>query len=390
MPFAKTGTKPRRHYGRIWLALSLAEAPCQGKACYNIGSRPHLRSLGVVVRFLRSPIAWIGLAISLGALFLAFRGLHWAEVGEALADANYGLLALAAALMLVALYLRALRWAVLFHPRKGMRIGSLLGAMNVGYALNNLLPLRVGELARAYLIGKAENVSAARALSTVVVERTLDTLTVVALLMITLPFIDAPGWAKGPALLLGLVFLGLAVLLATLSADRERVMRLVAWGVRFLPARFRDRTEQAADAAIEGFAVLRRPTVVAQAAAWSAAAWLMSALLMFVVMRAFDLELPFTAGLFVMAATALGMVVPSSPGYIGVFHAIAIESLVNVFDADRNLAASYALVQHAILYLTPFAIGAVYLWYRHDTWEQIRLWAGGEVPVEETTGTGSP
>jgi len=73
----------------------------------------------------------------------------------------------------------------------------------------------------------AEEVSAAHALSTIVVERMLDTITVVALLMVTLPFIDAPGWARGPALFLGLGFLGLAVLLAALSAARERAMALV-------------------------------------------------------------------------------------------------------------------------------------------------------------------
>jgi len=343
-------------------------------------------SKGVRVRFVRSPLFWIGLAVSVGALFLAFRGLHWAEVGEAVADANYGLLVLALVILLAALYLRALRWGVLFHPRRGMRVGNLLGTMNVGYAVNNILPLRVGELARAYVIGEVENVSAAQALSTIVIERTLDTITVVAMLMVTLPFIDAPGWARGPAVFVGLGFLGLAVLLATLSAARERAMGLVGWAVRFLPERSRRRTEQAVDAAIEGFAVLRQPAVMAQAAAWSVASWLLSAVVMFVVLRALDLELPFTAGLFVMAAVSLGMVVPSSPGYIGVFHAIAIASLVNVFDVDRNGAASFALVQHAIIYLMPIVIAAVFLWRERRTWQQVRLWARGAARVEEATG----
>lgn len=330
-----------------------------------------------MLRFIRSPLAWVGLVVSVGALFLAFRGLRWAEVGEAMASANYGLLALALSLMLVSLYLRARRWAVLFYPHTGMRFVNLLGAMNIGYALNNILPLRAGELVRAHLIGEAENVGTARALSTIVVERTLDTLTVVAFLMITLPFIDAPDWAKGPALFLGLAFLGLAVLLAIVSAARERAMALVGWGVRFLPERFRTRTEQAAEAAIEGFTVLRRPTALLRAAAWSIASWLTSAVFVFVVIRAFNLDLPFTAGLFVTAAVSLGMIVPSSPGYIGVFHAIAIGSLVNVFDVDRNTAASYALVQHAIFYLTPIFIAAFFLWRERHTWQLVSLWATG-------------
>ena len=341
------------------------------------------------MRFIRNPLAWLGLAVSAGALFLAFRGLHWGEVREAVAGANYGLLILALAIMLVALYLRALRWAVLFHPRKGMAVGNLLGAMNVGYAFSNILPLRVGELVRAYLIGETEKVSVAHALSTIVVERVLDVLTVVVVLVVLLPFIDVPGWVAGPALGVGIAFLLLAALLVTLSAARERALALVAWGSRLLPEGLRHRVEEVAAAAIGGLAVLRQPWALVQAVAWSAASWLASALLMWVVLRAFDLELPFTAGLFVMVATSLVMLVPASPGYVGTFELAAIKGLENVFDVGHNAAASYALVQHAILYLTPIVIGAVFLWRERRIWRQVRLWARGEAPVEEATGTGS-
>jgi len=341
------------------------------------------------VRFLRSPLFWIGLAVSAVALYLAFRGLHWSEVGDALADANYGLLALALLLMIASLYVRALRWGVLFHPRRDLRLRSLFGAMNAGYAINNVLPVRMGELARAYLIGETERVSRVQSLSTIIVERTLDTLVVVAFLIATLPFIDAPAWARGPALLVGLGFLALGALLAGLHAARDRAMALVGWAVRFLPERMRAQAEQAADSAIEGFAVLRRPAVLAEATAWSVASWGVSALLVYTVLRAFDLDLPFSAAVFVMCATALGMVVPSSPGYIGVFHAIAIESLVNVFDVDRNRAASFALVQHAYLYIVPIAFGAWFLWRERNTWQQLRLFARGEaLPEEEDAPAG--
>jgi len=132
------------------------------------------------------------------------------------------------------------------------------------------------------------------------------------------------------------------------------------------------------------------PAVLAQALGWSVASWAVSALLVYTVLRAFDVDVPFSAAVFVMCATALGMVVPSSPGYIGVFHAIAIQSLVNVFDVDRSRAASFALLQHALLYLTPIAFGGVFLWLiaalstfstmhllAHAAWAQAAMIAGG-------------
>jgi len=90
-----------------------------------------------------------------------------------------------------------------------------------------------------------------------------------------------------------------------------------------------------------------------------------------------------------MVATSLVMLVPASPGYVGTFELAAIKGLENVFDVGHNAAASYALVQHAILYLTPIVIGAVFLWRERRIWRQVRLWARGEAPVEEATGTGS-
>jgi len=337
-----------------------------------------------VPRFLRSPLFWIGLAISVGAGVLAFRGLRWGEVRDAMVEANYGLLALAVVIMLVSLYFRAERWRVLFLPQRGLRLTNLLGAMSAGYALNNLLPLRVGEFARAYLIGEAEeDVRAPHALSTIVVERTLDTLTVVAMLLVTLPFIDAPGWARGPALFFGLGVLVLAVALALVSTARERAVAIVVRLERLLPERWRGRAESWTEAALEGFAVLRTPSVLARAAGWSAVSWLTSAVMIYVTLRAFGLDLPFSAALFVTAAVSLGMVVPSSPGYIGVFHAIAIESLVNVFDVERDPAASFALVQHAIQYLVPIVIGVAYLWHERAVWRRVPLSGLGDATRAE-------
>lgn len=340
------------------------------------------------MRFLRSPLFWIGLLVSLGALLLAFRGLQWAEVGSAVRDANYLLLLLAAAVMFLSLYLRALRWAVLFYPLTHVRVGTLMGALNVGYSVNNLLPLRIGELVRAYLIGGSERVSTARVLSTIVVERVLDTLTVVLMLVLLLPFIDAPAWAMGPALVAGVVFLVLAVLLATLSLARSWALGVVDRGARLLPGRYQTRLRRAAESIIEGFGVLSNPAVLARGVGWSFASWSSTALMMFIVQQAFDLGVGFEAAPFVVATTSLVMLVPASPGYIGTFELVIIKGMEGVFDVGSSAAASYALVQHAFLYLAPMIVAAVYLWREQEARERVRFWARQAPSAEEATGTG--
>jgi uncharacterized protein (TIRG00374 family) len=341
------------------------------------------------MRFLKNPLFWAGLLISLGALFLAFRGLHWAEVGSALRDANYLLLLPAAVVMFFSLYFRAIRWGVLFHPRTDLRVGALMGTMNIGYSVNNLLPLRVGELVRAYLIGDGERVSTAHALSTIVVERVLDVLTVVLMLVLLLPFVDMPAWAATPALVAGVGFLVLAVLLATLSLARQWALTIVDWCARRFPARYQGRLHEAAESVMEGFGVLSKPAVLARGVGWSFASWFASALMMFIVQQAFDLGVGFEAAPFVLATTSLAMLVPASPGYIGTFELVAIKGLENVFDVSRSAAASYSLAQHAFLYLAPLIIAAVYLWRERKAWQRIRFWSREEAPAEEEAGASS-
>jgi glycosyltransferase 2 family protein len=341
------------------------------------------------MRFLKGPLFWIGLLVSLGALILAFRGLDWEEVGRALRQANYLLLLPAAIVMFFSLYFRAIRWGVLFHPRTDLRVGALMGTMNVGYSVNNLLPLRVGELVRAYLIGEAEKVSAAHALSTIVVERVLDVLAVVLMLVLLLPFIDVPAWAATPALVAGVVFLVLAVLLATLSLARRWALTMVDKGVRLLPARHQPRLRQAAESVMEGFGVLNKPAVLARGLGWSFASWFCSVLMMFIVQRALGLGVGFEAAVFVVATTSLAMLVPASPGYIGTYELVTIKGLENVFDVSNSTAASCALVQHAFIYVAPMIIAAVYLWRERQAWRQIRFWARQEAPAEEAAGTRS-
>jgi len=326
------------------------------------------------MRLIKNPAVWIGFVISAVALALALRGLEWSQVGESIRDADYALLALGAVVLFAAIVARTTRWGVLFLPEYRPHAWHLFGGLNVGYALNNILPLRVGELGRAYLFARKEQPHVGRVLSTIVIERTLDTITVVVLLMCILPFIDAPAWARGPAILVGLAFLLFAVALAAAARWRGPATSLIERLSHALPEGARAPIRGGVDAALDGFGVISRPAILARALFWSALAWALSALNMYIVMRAFDLDVPFTAGVFVMCATALSMVVPSSPGHIGVFHAIATESLVAVFDVDRNAAASFALVEHAMLYLMPIVLAGMYAAMERETFTNLPVW----------------
>jgi uncharacterized protein (TIRG00374 family) len=309
-------------------------------------------------------------------------------VGEAAREANYGLIAIAVLLIGVTLILRAFRWRVLFHPYRDMRIWHLFGSLNVAYLINNVVPFQLGDIGRAYLLSELEGISATRSLSTVVIERIIDVLTLLALLLVIAPFVDIPGWARTPSVLLALGVGALAVVLVLASHRRETVMRIVDRSLRVLPARFRPKLREMASSALDGFGVLSHPRTTLELVAWSVAVWLSVGLIVYAGTEAFGLGIGFGGSLFLLIVTTFGFFVPSSPGSFGVYHAVVIGTLTNVFDIPKTDAVSYALVIHLVFYIPPMLLGLLFLWVERRLWqrtsffEKLRQFQGhaGELP----------
>lgn len=311
-----------------------------------------------------------GLLISAGFLYLAFRGVHFREVGAALRTANYWWLIPAVSAIVASITLRAVRWRLLFYPRRDLRLMSLFGSLNVGYLINDLLPLRLGEVVRAYLVSQLERVNAAHALSTVAVERVLDMLITLAFFTALLPFVDLPDGASSKVGVITVIAVGALVVMLLAGAMRERTHALARIGTRRLPGRHAERAHGLLDAVLHGFAALSVPRVAAASVLYSVVIWALAALGLYFGMFAFDLRLSPAAPLFVLALVSLAFVVPASPGYVGVFH-YAVVAALKAFDVDESVALSYAFIAHLIAFLPPMLLGAGYLWRAGISWDRI-------------------
>jgi uncharacterized protein (TIRG00374 family) len=267
---------------------------------------------------------------------------------------------------------RVFRWQLLFSPQK-MRRTNIFHALNIGYFLSNLLPARLGDFIRAYMIGDLERVSKARALSTVVVERLADGLTVVLLLALTALFVpNIPAEARQGAAVVAIVGIGGLAFLLTLSFQKERglaFLRRLASPIPFLRS---DRIWGPVEALVDGFAVLRSPRPLLGVGLWSLFAWLLGGLMFWVVMRAMHLDLPVSGAFLVMTVTSLVVVVPSSPGYIGVFHAAAVLTLTSVYSIEKSDALGYAVVMHAFSYVWLIVLGVYSIWHEGLSYERLQ------------------
>jgi len=314
---------------------------------------------------------WLGIAISLICLVLVLWNIDFWEVLNALKRANYAWLLPASLAFAGTLISKVLRWQLLFPgEHKRIRREKLFSALMISYALNTILPARLGELARAYVIGETEGLSKSLTLSTIVVEKVLDVLTLLLFLVLLLPFLTLPSWVQRPALIMAALFLCLFAIILALTYQRQRTLSLVSSFLRQIPRLSAERILNSLDSALSGFDVLRSARRNISLWGWSLAVWITGALFILFVMFAFHINAPPSAAVLVLCVTSLGMTVPSSPGYIGVYHWLVVSTLL-IFNVDRELALSYAFALHAVTFLPLTLLGIFYMMRENYTLQKI-------------------
>ncbi len=314
---------------------------------------------------------WIGVLASVLCLYLAARGIDWGGLLEVLRQVQLVWLLLALGLLVLIAVARAYRWRFLFYPLQGLRIGRLFNLLNIGYLVSSVTPLRLGDVLRAYLCAQLECVAVMRVLSTVVVERIVDTMSIVLLLLALAPFASLPFDLVRPAVGIGLVTIVGVLVLAGAVARREQSLRLFDALARRFGVLSRESVRKGVVSALDGLAALGSWRQALAVGGWSLVIWLTAALQFYLVLPAVGLHLPFAAGLLVVCLTSLGMVVPSSPGYVGVFEYLTVLAL-SLYGVSREVALGYALVLHAVLYLSSFVLGVMGIWFEGYSYARLR------------------
>ncbi|MDP2953415.1 MAG: lysylphosphatidylglycerol synthase transmembrane domain-containing protein, partial [Chloroflexota bacterium] len=251
---------------------------------------------------------WIGLLVGLAFLVLFLYRTDLSEMGHALAQANYIFLLPAMGAYFVAVWLRTLRWQILLAPLGRVSRGRLFPVVVIGYMANNILPVRLGELARAYLLGEKEKMSKAAVLATVLVERLMDGVALIFFLLLTLPFLPLGRWLGDLGRPLGLSLEATQALFLTLSALFLGILLLlllmVSWpglgkGIaglleRRLPGGWGSKGSQMLLSFMGGLRVLRSPGQLLGVFLVSCLVWLAEAVMYYLITFSFQLGQPFS------------------------------------------------------------------------------------------------
>ncbi len=322
----------------------------------------------------RKPQVWIGVLVSLIALFLAFRGIEWGLVWEALAGAQYAWLIPAAVSLIVAIWIRGERWRWLFgDQRNRLPRSRYFNATAIGYLVTNTFPLRLGELARLFFIARDKKQTYGMAASTIVVEHVLDVLVVLGILIVIVMTgsLPVPDWARQGAVISGALFGGALIVMLIMVWQRRTVLRLAAAVISKIPRLDTQKWVTVAGHVLDGFAVLQPGLPLVMVLAWSIAGWLCSALTFYLALKAFVPDAPFTYSLFATVVTTFVLLLPATPGSLGTLQ-LGIQKSLAVFGVAEAVGLSFAIVFHVMEIVVMDLLGVICLLREAGSWAKAK------------------
>jgi uncharacterized protein (TIRG00374 family) len=314
---------------------------------------------------LRTALVFV-LAIALFAWFL--RGADLSAVLTQIRRARPDFVVLSLVPLAWTYLARSLRWQYLLEPIGPARFSSAFRTTVIGFAAMALLPARLGDLLRPYLLARREGFPVVSTLATIVMERVLDLVAVLVLLALYVLVLGGretlPPRLLGPVEASATVAAAAAVVLLgvmwTLATHPERIAHLVLRSERILPTRVAHALSRLARTFSQGFAVAREARALTFAAIWSFPVWLGIATHAWLITAAFGIAMPFAGAFLLQALLVIGVAVPT-PGGVGGYHAMYRLGVTAFFGSSHDAAIGAALVAHAASFVPVVVLGSVFM-----------------------------
>jgi uncharacterized protein (TIRG00374 family) len=306
--------------------------------------------------------------VSAALIYWTLHGISPTAVAHRLSEADPFLFGAATFCATAIFALRAIRWQVILQPVAGrLPFGPLWRATAIGMMVNNLVPARAGEIARAYALTKEAPVPFATSLASLAVDRLFDA--IVLLLLAATALLD-PGLSSTETLLAGrpvsafatgAVTLVLVLLFAlyALVFFPAQLLRLFELFARRVSPAIEERGRTVLKTFVNGLSVLRSPARFAAVFGWTLAHWMLNAIGFWLSFKAVGIRAPFSAALFLQAFIALGTAVPALPGFFGVFEYMSVQGLA-VYGVSQQQAATWAIGYHLFSFIPITLIGGYY------------------------------
>ncbi len=265
--------------------------------------------------------------------------------------------------------IRGFRWVVLLSPIKKCSFKSLFPTLMMGFMANNIFPARAGELIRAHLNGKKEGISSSSSFATIILERLFDGLTMILLLWAALFLGNLPisqdnlPAIKVVSIIFGAVFLALFLLVLF----KKTAIELINKGLSIAPKKLREPLAKIAHTFIEGLKTLQNGKESFLVLIMSLTAWtceFTSYYLLAIGMGIGPSPLTLWAAALIMTLVNLAILLPSTPGGIGIFESVGV-AIAAHFGIDKATAVAYMILVHLLVFIPVTLLGAYFYSKEH-------------------------
>ncbi len=311
---------------------------------------------------------WSGFVISGFFMVLLFRKIDFYQLWTALLRVDYRYIVLAVVCTFIGYFLRAVRWHYLLIPEKRIPLSSLYPATIIGYMANNLLPARLGEFVRAYVLAQREGLQTPTVFASLVIDRLFDGFTVMLILLFTLftlklpqGMTDAETALKTGGVVTFVLYAGIIIFLVLLKRQTVRTLRWTGVLLKPLPQKVSDRVIRLLGSFISGIRLSSKGGHVSAVLVSSLSIWVFCIIPVYSVLLGFDIKLPIAASMFILVLLVFAVMVPASPGYIGTYHYACFKGL-SAFGIPESTAVTVALVIHATGFFPVIIAGLYYVW----------------------------
>jgi len=267
-------------------------------------------------------------------------------------------------------------------PLKETHLSNLFSTTIIGFMVNSLIPGRLGEIVRPYLLGQKEGISKTAAFATIIVERIFDLVTLLVLFSLYLMLAPAHSYLSSEesttmsriewsGIISAIAAAALIALLLLWHLKTHLFLKLAEKLSSFLPSRFSQGLMRGISSFAQGLAVLRGKGLLLRVGAYSFVHWLTVSFGLWLILLAFKIRVPFYLTFFILLFAATGAAIPTPAG-VGAFHKAVQIVLVNFLAIDNDLAVGTSIVMHAVTFAPATLLGIVLVWKEGLTIRKIK------------------
>ncbi len=318
--------------------------------------------------WVRLLISFFVIALITAAFYFLFRKVKFSDLASDFANFNYLWLIPALLVYLSGYLIRGYRWVVLLTPVKKCSFQSLFPTLLIGFMANNVLPARAGEFVRAHLNGKKEGISRSASLGTIILERLFDGMAMLLILGASISLHHPASTAfsqniEGTATKASYIFGAAFLLFFSMLVFKKQTVKVINYLVSHAPPKHQKPLEKIAHTFLDGLKILQSAKESFLVMATSLAAWTCEFSAFYLIAVGFQLApdpLHFNSAALLMAITNLGLMVPSTPGGLGIFEGIGV-TLLSVYNVPNHTALAYIVTVHLLVFLPITLLGYYYL-----------------------------